>query len=132
MGATMTNGQSSDPLRLPEMFGAAPLKVGIGSEGLGLGSVVFDALVAHFGSVKALAIELGEADPSQVRAELKAGDFRRFDKHAKADARVVVADALNSAYGALRNADADAEHAIAQMFLLVQRVAQYIAFRRTA
>lgn len=132
MGQTMPNARPSDPLRLPETFGAAPLKVGIDSEGIGIGAVVFDALVAHFGSVKALAIELGEADPSQVRAEIKAGDFRRFDKHAKADARAVVADALNSAYGALRNADADAEHAIAQMFVLVQRVAQYLAFRRTA
>lgn len=94
--------------------------------------MVFDALVRHYGSVKALAFELGEADPSQVRAELKACDFRRFEKHAKPDARAVFAEAVQAACGQLRSADDDAALAIQQLFALVQRLAQYVAYRRTA
>lgn len=132
MPATLKAPASSDPLRLPETFGASPLKVGIASEGIGIGSVVFDALVKHFGSVKELAYALGQVDPSQARNEIKAGDFRRLDKYAKPDVRAVVADAIGSAYGAHRNMDDDAEQAIAQAFAIFQRLAQYVAFKRTA
>ncbi len=106
------------------------MKVGIPSEGIGIGSVVFDALVKHYGTVKELAFALGRVDPSQARAEIKAGDFRRLDKFATPDDRAVIADAVNAAYGKLRTADDDADQAVAQLFSLAQRLAQYVAFKR--
>lgn len=108
-----------------------PLKVGISSEGIGIGSVVYDALVRHFGTVKELAYALGQVDPSQARNEIKAGDFRRLDKFAKPDARAVIANAVNSAYGKLQTADDDAEQAVAVLFTVAQRLASYVAFKRT-
>lgn len=125
--------RASDPVRLPETFGRDPLKVGIDrnlSEPIGIGSAVFDALVAHYGSVKALAIELGEADPSQARAEIKAGDFRRFDKHAKPDARAVLATAIHNAYGVLRSPEDEMDYGIAQVFAFLQAFAQYVTSHR--
>ena len=132
MATTLEKPRCSDPLRLPEKAGTANVKVGIPSESIGIGPVVFDALVKFFGSVKALAIELEDADPSQVRNEIKSGDFRRLDRCLKAAARAVVADAMQVAYGLNRSIDDDAEQAIAQMFPLLQRLAQYVAFKRTA
>lgn len=134
MAPTVNAAISPDPLRLPDKLGATPLKVGIDSEFLGMGSAVFDALVAHFGSVKALAFELEQADPSQIRAEIKAGDFRRIERVArqKPQIRAVVADAVDAACKPLRNADEDAAQCIAQVLVLLQRLAQYVAFRRVA
>lgn len=108
------------------------MKVGISSEGIGIGSVVFEALVKHFGTVKELAFALGECDPSQARAELKAGDFRRLDKHATPTVKAVIADAVSTAYGKHHSADDDAEQAVAALFAVAQRLAQYVAFKRTA
>jgi hypothetical protein len=132
MPSTLKQAISSDPLRLPETFGAKALKVGIESEGIGIGSVVFEALVTHFGTVKELAYALGECDPSQARAELKAADFRRLEKHATTEMRTVIAEAIDRAYGKLRSADDDADLAITLLFQVAQRLAQYVAFRRTA
>lgn len=132
MSRTVSNAPSSDPLRLPDTFGAPALKVGMESDGIGIGSVVFEALVQHFGTVKVLAFELGQADPSQVRAEIKAGDFRRLDKHAKPAVRAVVAEAVQSAYGKNYSVDDDAEQTVAMLFALATRLAQYVAFKRTA
>lgn len=127
----MPKPDRSDPLRLPDTFGAKPLKVGIESEGIGIGSVVFEALVKHFGTVKELAFYLGQCDPSQARAEIKAADFRRLDKYAKPDVRAIVGDAVSTAY-TNRSVDDDAEQAVALLFSIAQRLAQYIAFRRIA
>lgn len=132
MAITLEKPRSSDPVRLPEKAGIANLKVGISSEEIGIGPVVFNALVKFFGSVKALALELDEADPSQIRNEIKAADFRRLDRCLKADARAVVADAINVACGKHHSVDDDAEMAVAQLFALAQRLAQYVTHKRTA
>lgn len=137
MRTNVAESRSSDPVRLPETFGPAGLKVGLKSDQIGLGPVVFDALVAYFGSVKALAIYL-DADPSLARRELRAGDFSRLEARNDADheqgpiLRRIVAQATHQAHGPARNADDFAEQLIAQGLSIFHQLAQYVAFRKTA
>lgn len=132
MSSSVYARRSSDPQVLPEKFGATPLRVGIESEVLGIGSVAFDALFAHYGSVKAMAFELGQVDPSLVRRELKACNFSRFDQYAKADARAVFSKVVNAQWAPLTNPDDRAAAMVAHIFNLLHELGQYIALRRTA
>lgn len=128
--ASLAGERRSDPVRLPDRFGPVVLKAGLPSDQIGLGALAFDALEEHYGSVKALAIEFGNADPSLVRRELKAGDFRRFEQHATADARAVVAEAVMNAYGVLKNAEDRAAEAIRRARQELDLLAQYIEHRK--
>lgn len=132
MRATSAAAVQSDPVRLPETFGPAPIKVGLRADHVGLGELAFECLVAHFGSVKELAFALGQCDPSLVRRELKDGDFSRFDKHADASARAALAEAISNAWGRMRSPEDAADHAVDAIRKASDLLSQYIAHKRTA
>jgi hypothetical protein len=68
------------------------------STSIAMGAVVKDALLRHYGSLKAAAITL-RIDQGQLTRELQSGDFkvRQLDKDP--DAKAFVSEALHEAYG---------------------------------
>lgn len=101
MSATMRDPRRSDPVRDLETVRPAPAKAGLRpSESVGLsdslGLVAKDAVVKHYGSVKAAAITL-QVDPSLLMRELEAGKLARLD--ADPDAKTAVSKALFDAFG---------------------------------
>lgn len=132
MSASSASARASDPVRLPDTFGPSSLKVGLESDHLGLGEIAFECLCAHYGTVKELAFALGKADPSLVRREIKECDFSRFNAHADAAAKAALADSVNNAWGALRNPEDAAAHAIREARQKLDLLDQYVAMKRGA
>jgi hypothetical protein len=130
MPNNVATARKSDPVRLPEKFGPASAKVGLASDQVGLGADIFRALEAHYGSVKALAFELGQADPSLVARELKALDLRRFERYADAKARAVVSEAMREGWGELKSPEDYADRCIQQAQKLLMDLSQYVASNR--
>jgi hypothetical protein len=127
MGSSVAKGRNSDPVRLPETIGT-----GTKGDAESIGMVVFRALVKHYGSVKSMAWELGNVDPSQMRAEIQASDFRRLDRHAKPDARAVMALAMNNAYLEPTTKGDEREELVQCADELMLKVRQLIALRLKA
>lgn len=108
MANTMAQQQESLPVRSldnvrPEMAKAGLVRT-VESDGVGssdpIGRVGYDAVIAHYGSVKEAAYALGKVDPSLMRRELlEQGRFARLD--IATDAAMVkakVAEAMSRAY----------------------------------
>lgn len=102
--STVSNTAKSDPVRLPEKFGPATLKADTRrSEGRTVSQVLHDAVLKHYGSVKAAAFSLGEGarqaplDPSLMQREFEAGKFHRLE-HADELAKADIANALKEAF----------------------------------
>lgn len=100
MAQTMTNARVSDPVRSLDNIRPTAVKAGLASDRVGpaFGAAFLDAVIRHYGSVKAAAISL-QVDPSLMVREFKKGKVGRFE-HADADAKAYVAAALHEAYGA--------------------------------
>jgi hypothetical protein len=109
MRPTMPERRSSLPVRTLDHVRPEPAKAGLASDRVGptLGAVAWRAIEAHYGSVKAAAISLTDAearargqfvDPSLLRREILDGKFSRFDQQADEDAKSAVADALRDAF----------------------------------
>lgn len=100
MSPTISTPQPSDPLRSSEYPRPTPAKAGLPSDRIGpsLNAVVWLALVAHYGSVKAAAISLGDVDPSLLRRDIADGKFGRIE-HADDDTKAAIATALYAAFG---------------------------------
>lgn len=113
MGTTSSQPARSVPVRLPETFGSAALKVGLASDGIGLGDVAWTALVAFYGSVKAIGIELN-VDPSLVRREIRSADFRRLQALDKHDAIAAISQAIGKELGTLPTLGAHVESLLEQ------------------
>lgn len=83
MGVTMTNAQRSTEVNSLDRMRPQMAKAAIDSQLLSieLGGIVRDALVRHFGSLKAAAIEMG-MDQGQLTRELDAGklNLARLEK----------------------------------------------------
>jgi hypothetical protein len=67
--------------------------------GPSIGTVTKEAVIAHYGTVKAAAFALGKVDESLMMREFSAGKLARFDAHADGKARAALSDAFEKAYG---------------------------------
>lgn len=105
----------SDSVRLPE--GAGP----------SLGEVALDALIAYYGSLKALTLEIGETDPSFVKREILAAKFNRLAP-IDAGAKAALSRAMNTAYEPLSTPDIRALQTIARIVALMEELRQYAEF----
>lgn len=86
-----------------------------------------DALIRHFGSLKAAAIEMGNYDPSQLSRDLDTGKFRSerldvLDEEAKAFISQTVAESL-----APRDPKARVRRLIREQRRLLDELAEEIA-----
>lgn len=106
MPSTMRAPASSDPVRsldqIPTRMAKAESDRIRPSDPIGLrwADVVTEAVRAHYGSVKAAAISLGDVDPSLMMREFKAGNFRLLDR-ADDETKAAVATAVSAAFGPL-------------------------------
>ena len=103
MSRSVSAAVLSDPVRTLDGVRPAQAKAELrGSEPVGssdaIGPIARDAVVKHYGSVKAAAITL-DVDPSLLMRELDAGKLGRLDKDPAAVASV--AAALTQAYAPL-------------------------------
>lgn len=116
MSNTMRQADSSVPVRTLDNIRPSQAKAGLhpthesdlvrSSDGLGLGDVIVDAVLKHYGSVKAAAISL-RVDPSLMQREFDAGKFARLND-ADAAAKAAIADALYQTFGRLEDPKARA------------------------
>lgn len=100
MPQTMSNAARSLPVRTTDGLGPGQAKAGLRSDRIGLSliAVTKDAVIRHYGSVKAAAISLS-VDPSLMMREFDAGKFHRLDK-ADDETKAAIAQALSEAFGA--------------------------------
>lgn len=94
MRHSFNEAEPSDPVRMPDSYRPSSDQIG-----LGFAAVVKTAVLAHYGSVKAAAISLGNVDPSLMQREFNDAKFGRIDEHADAAAKANIARALFEAYG---------------------------------
>ncbi len=120
MGRSLTSAEASQPVRSMDGLRPEMVKAGLdrtaGSGGVWasdpIGLVVEQAVIAHYGSVKAAAYAL-KVDPSLMQRELKAGKLGRLDDAEDAPmVKSVVAAALANAYGQPVTPDARKRHLI--------------------
>lgn len=97
MAATMTAPHRSDPVRSLDDIRPSMAKA-VRPSDRAFCSVMREAIVAHYGSVKEAAFALGQVDESLMRRELEAGKFGRFDEHADDAAKGAVTQALLRAF----------------------------------
>lgn len=99
MSPTVSAPRSSDPVRTLDNLRPTQAKAVLRSDhiGLAIGDVIKDAVVKHYGSVKAAAISL-RVDPSLMIREFDAGKIARLEQADDA-AKAAVAQALFTAYG---------------------------------
>jgi hypothetical protein len=95
------------------------------SDGLGLGDVIRDAVLKHYGSVKAAAISLGNVDPSLMQREFEAGKFGRLNE-ADAAAKAAISEALYQVFGRLEDPKACARRAIREIEERVNTLRQFV------
>lgn len=97
------------------------------SDGIGLSDVIRDAVVKHYGSVKAAAISLGNVDPSLMQREFDAGKFARLNE-ADADAKAAVADALYQVFGRLEDPKARVVRRIREAVECLKDIEAYLDY----
>ena len=129
MASSVSQRQSSDPVRSLENIRPASVKAGLPSDQIGqqtLGSVACDAVTAYFGSVKAAALTM-LVDPSLMQRELKACDLRRV--HALKDARLnaAISQAWMDAFGTLLSPKEYASRLIDRMQGELNELRQFIS-----
>lgn len=112
MASTLRQSRSSDPVRDLENFRPEAIKAGryptsqsdpVGSAdslGPAIGEVAAEAVVAHYGSVKAAAIDLKNVDPTLMMRELRAGKLGRLDDADDQTVKAAVFQALHKAFPA--------------------------------
>lgn len=136
MPRSLAAHQPSDPVRTLEnirpRMAQADLErsdlVGSSDQfGLTYGAVAREAVVKHYGSVKAAAISLGNVDPSLMVRELEGGKFQRLE-HAQDAARLkaAVSEALYKAFTPLTDPKDAARQMCDQVQALVNGIRQFI------
>ena len=100
MGQSMASAAASTPVHSLDDVRTRPAKAALGSPSLSIAScaVVKEALIRHYGSLKAAAITMSY-DPSQLTRDLERGDFKLQRLDRDEDARADVAIALHDAFG---------------------------------
>lgn len=101
MGSSISRAQTSDPVRSLEEIRPKPAKAGLTSDHIGLtfSAVMRDAILGHYGSVKAAALSL-DVDPSLMQREFNEGKFGRLEK-ADEIAKASIFAAVHNVYGPL-------------------------------
>lgn len=128
MASNLAHSPQSDPVRSLDHIRPTQHKR---SDGRTVGQVVKDAVVKHYGSVKAAAYALGEGahlprlDESLMMREFEAGKLGRLE--ADPAIKPVVAAALQKAFGA-DDPKARALQLIQEGRAVLDELAQYIAF----
>ena len=126
MATTMPDPCRSDPVRDLDSIRPTAAKAGLASDHVGLpvGIVIADAVVRHYGSVKAASISLGTngqpLDPSLMMREFKKGNLSRLDRDE--EAKAFVSNALREAYG-----DADPKARARRLIRDLRHVADELA-----
>lgn len=106
MNSTVSSARRSDPVGNLDAIRPTAAKAGLRSDGIGpsLTACVKDAVLRHYGSVKAAAFSLGEGakqhplDPSLMMREFDAGKFHRLE-HADDEAKAAIARAMQEQFG---------------------------------
>lgn len=95
--------------------------------------ILKDALIRHYGSLKAAAISMGEYDESQLTRDLASGKFR-FERleHCDESARAFIASAFADAYGHLEDPAARVRRSIRDARRALDEVEQHLEFVRSA
>lgn len=114
----------SDPVRELDSIRPEPVKAGLRSDPIGLNRVMTEAVIAHYGSVKAAAITL-DVDPSLMMREFKEGKFGRLDKVDEAT-KAAIASALSEAFGTLTSPQARARKTIRDIRRLIDELDRYV------
>lgn len=128
MPSTVAPNRVSDPVRSLDQIRPTQIRQ---SDGRTVGQVVKDAVVKHYGSVKAAAYALGEGaqlphlDESLMMRELEAGKLGRLE--ADPAIKPVVAAALQKAFGA-DDPKTRALSLIQQGRAVLDELAQYVEF----
>lgn len=97
---SVSSAITSDPVRSLDNLRPTPAKVGLASDHRrtdSVAAVMRDAVIGHYGSVKAAAISL-RVDPSLMQREFDAGKFARLEQ-ADDETKAAVARALYDAFG---------------------------------
>lgn len=130
---TIAQLSQSDPVLELDRIRPTAAKAGLRSDVIGLNRVMTDAVIGHYGSVKAAAFSLGEGlgqaplDPSLMMREFKDGKFGRLDK-ADADTKAAIAEAFTDAYGRLSSPHARVRESIRSIRRQCDEVEQFIEF----
>lgn len=123
----------SDPVCSLDHIRPTPAKAGLKQSDASDHSVVAvtrDALVKHYGSVKAMAFALGEVDPSLMNREFDAGKLARVDQFAGPEAKAAIALALTEAFGVLTTPQARIRAAIREMRAKCDEFEQFVELVR--
>ncbi len=126
LNAALTSGPVSSLDHVRTSMAKVSDPAGRASDSIGPGWVtqVIDALVRHYGSVKAMAISL-RTDPSLCMREFKAGNFRLLER-ADGEALAAFAGAVHDQFGQLRNPRAQGKFLIAQLRSVVDQIDQLL------
>jgi len=115
---------ASVPVPSLEDIRPRPVKAGLPSDAIGLNAVITDAVIGHFGSVKAAALTL-TVDPSLMMREFRDGKFGRLDAVDDA-AKAAIAHALIDAFGPLVTPEARARKAVREIRRWLDDLDQYL------
>lgn len=129
MNSTVATARPSDPVRNLDTIRPTQARAVLRSDhiGLALGVVIKDAVVKHYGSVKAAAISLNNVDPSLMMRELEAGKIGRLEQADDA-AKAAIAAALFDAYGQLEDPKARARRALREVEARIREVDAYLEY----
>lgn len=133
MPQTMTQSLQSDPVRELDSIRPAQAKAGLRSDGIGLNRVIAEAVIAHYGSVKAAAFSLGEGahlpalDPSLMMREFKEGKFGRLNA-ADGETKAAIARAMTDTFGTLTTPKARVRDAVRTIRRHCDEIDQYLEF----
>lgn len=116
MNRSMSQRDESDPLRSLENIGPGQAKARLASDHIGLSviAVTVEGILAHYGSVKAAAISLGNVDPSLMMREFKVGNLRLLER-ADEVAKAAIFAYAHEAFGPLTSPSARARHLLREV-----------------
>ena len=127
MSNSMSQRDSSDPVRSLEEIRPKQAKAGLTSDHIGLSviAVTIEGILAHFGSVKATAISLDNVDPSLMMREFKAGNFRLLER-ADDVAKASIFAYAHDAFGPLTSPSARARHLLREVDRITKELWQVL------
>ena len=122
MGVSVERHAQSDLVGSFDHIRPRPLKVMLDDTRFSL--TVRDALLKHYGSVKAMAYALGRVDPSLMQREFEAGKLARVDTYTDASAKAAIATALAERYTELSTPKARARQRIREARAILDELDQ--------
>lgn len=96
------------------------------SDGIGLGALIKDAVIKHYGSVKAAAISLN-VDPSLMVREFEAGKIARLEQ-ADPQVKAAIAGALFEAFGQLEDPKARTKRLATDVIAAMHEILAFLEY----